>query len=310
MVKYEPTQVKRFAESLKTNSLIKNLPVDLLEKDIWITYILRETRSLSDSKYLAFRGGTCLVKAYLGYYRFSEDIDLTWRGPKIHRRVFRQQVMMPVMDKLSLEWNKHDRVPTGIVGTHSGGVMSYFLLSPQAGSAGIKLKVTVAFDEQMESKPRLLNLQHVPLTTTNKRELSNTFGDIGADYFGELDFWCYRLTEIACEKIRAILTRKLQFARSRDLVDLFRIANGRKLQKVAPAAMVTIKMKSAMKIRSYVDEFKRTTRDLGNHLEQLVSESQSDQVFLEKVRSEPLTKFREELESYLREDILTKIKIE
>ena len=30
---------------------------------------------------------------------------------------------------------------------------------------------------------------------------------------------------------------------------------------------------------------------------------------MEKVRSEPLTKFREELENYLREDILTKIKI-
>ena len=79
---------------------------------------------------------------------------------------------------------------------------------------------------------------------------------------------------------------------------------------MAPADMVVIKIKSAMKIRSYVDEFKRTTRDLGNHLEQLVSESQSDQVFLQKARSEPLTKFREELKNYLREDILTKIKIE
>lgn len=309
-MKYEPTRVRRFAESLKTNSLVKDLPVDLLEKDIWTTYILRETRSLSDSKYLAFKGGTCLVKAYLGYYRFSEDIDLAWRGPKIHRRAFRQQVLMPVMDKLSLEWNKHDRVPTGIAGTHSGGVMSYFLLSPQADSARTKLKFTVAFDEQMEFQPRLLKLQPVPITPTSKRELSTTFGDIGADYFKELDFWCYRLTEIACEKIRAILTRKMQLARSRDLVDLFRIANGRKIQKVAPAAMVVIKIKSAMKIRSYVDEFKRTTRDLGNHLEQLGSESQSDQVFLEKVKIEELAKFRKELENYLREDILTKIGVE
>ena len=209
-----------------------------------------------------------------------------------------------------MEWNKHDRVPTGIAGTHSGGVMSYFLLSPPADSARTKLKVTVAFDEQMEFQPRLLKLQPVPITPTSKRELSTTFGDIGADYFKELDFWCYRLTEIACEKIRAILTRKMQLARSRDLVDLFRIANGRKIQKVAPAAMVAIKIKSAMKIRSYVDEFKRTTRDLGNHLEQLVSESQSDQVFLEKVKIEELAKFRKELESYLCEDILTKIRVE
>lgn len=200
MVRYEPTQVKRFAESLRTNSLIRNLPVDLLEKDIWISYVLREMRALNDSKYLAFKGGTCLVKAYLGYYRFSEDIDLTWCGPKIDRRVFRQQVMMPVMGKLSLEWNKHDRVPTGMVGTHSGGVMSYFLRSPAAGSTGVELKVTVAFDEKMQSQSRLLNLQHVPLAATNKRELSIIFGDIGADYFGKLDFRCYRLTEIAARR--------------------------------------------------------------------------------------------------------------
>jgi hypothetical protein len=214
------------------------------------------------------------------------------------------------MDRLSLEWNKHDKVPTGIAGTHSGGVMSYFLLSPPAGSTKVKLKVTVTFDKHLESRPRLLKLHHIPLTTTNKRELSTTFGDVSADYFSDLDFWCYRLAEIACEKIRAILTRKIQLTRSRDLVDLFRIANGRKIQKAAPAAMVIAKIKSALKIRPYLDEFKRTTRDLAKHLEELVSESQSDQAFLEKVRIEPLVKFSEELENYLREDILTKIKIE
>ena len=307
-MKRDLTQVKRFAESLRTYAQVNNLPVDLLEKDVWITYILQEIRSLSDSKYLAFKGGTCLVKAYLGYYRFSEDIDLTWLGPKIHRRVFRQHVIAPVMEKLSLEWNIHDRVPTGIAGTHSGGVMSYFLLSP--GPTRAKLKVTVAFDERMESKSTLLKLHHIPITSTNRRELSTTFGAIGVDYFKEPDFWCYTLTEIACEKIRAILTRKIQFARSRDLVDLFRIANGRNIQKVAPDAMVLSKIKWAMKIKSYANELKRTTHDLGKHLEQLVSESQSDPVFLTKVASEPLAKFREELESYLREDILKKIKVE
>ena len=67
-MKYSPTQVRRFAESLNANAKTQNLPVDLLEKDVWITYILRELRSLNSSKYLAFKGGTCLVKAYFGYY--------------------------------------------------------------------------------------------------------------------------------------------------------------------------------------------------------------------------------------------------
>ena len=309
-MKYDPIRVRRFAESLKNVSQIKNLPVDLLEKDIWITYILRELRSLAESKYLAFKGGTCLVKAYFGYYRFSEDIDLTWVGSKIHTCPFRNQVLMPIMDKLSLEWYKHDKVPTGIAGTHSGGIMSYFLLSPPTELTRIKLKVTVAFDEKLVSELSLLELQHVPLKDTSKRELSTTFGDISTGYFDKVDFLCYRLTEIACEKIRAILTRKIQFARSRDLVDLFKIANGRKIEKVAPSQMVISKINSAVKIQSYWNEYRRTTKDLATHLKQLASESQSDQVFLEKVRSQELTKFATELEDYLRADILRKIEKE
>jgi len=307
-VKYDPIRVKRFAESLKNVSQIRNLPVDLLEKDIWITYILRELRSFDESEYLAFKGGTCLVKAYSGYYRFSEDIDLAWFGSKIHPRAFRKQVLIPIMDTLSLEWYKHDKVTTGIAGTHSGGIMSYFLLSPPTESPRIKLKVTVAFDEKPVLAPSLLELQHVPLKDASKQEMSTTFGDISTGYFNKLDFLCYKLQEIACEKIRAILTRKIQFARSRDLVDLFKIADGRKLEKVAPSPMVISKINAAVKVQSYWKEYRRTTKNLGTHLQQLASESQSDQAFLEKVAGQKLTKFATELENYLREDILKKIK--
>lgn len=45
---------------------------DLLEKDILIQKILLDL--IKDdffSKNFAFKGGTCLIKCYLGYYRFS-----------------------------------------------------------------------------------------------------------------------------------------------------------------------------------------------------------------------------------------------
>ena len=57
-MRYAPAQVRRFAEFLNANARIRNLPVELLEKDLWITYLLRELRSLDESKYLAFKGGT------------------------------------------------------------------------------------------------------------------------------------------------------------------------------------------------------------------------------------------------------------
>ena len=53
---------------------------DLLEKDIILHQILSD---LSKDEFFApnflFKGGTCLIKCYFGYVRFSEDIDFTWK---------------------------------------------------------------------------------------------------------------------------------------------------------------------------------------------------------------------------------------
>src|SRR5438552_9069322 len=56
---------------------------DLIEKDFILHQILT---NLSENKFFAgnflFKGGTCLTKSYLGYFRFSEDIDFTWKDQK------------------------------------------------------------------------------------------------------------------------------------------------------------------------------------------------------------------------------------
>lgn len=65
------------------NEISKSLPDTqkrLVEKDIILHEILS---NLSNNEYFAsnylFKGGTCLVKTYLGYVRFSEDLDFTWK---------------------------------------------------------------------------------------------------------------------------------------------------------------------------------------------------------------------------------------
>lgn len=54
---------------------------DLIEKDLILHQILID---LSKNKFFhdnfAFKGGTCLAKCYLDYFRFSEDIDFTWKN--------------------------------------------------------------------------------------------------------------------------------------------------------------------------------------------------------------------------------------
>lgn len=57
--------------------------VDLVEKDVILHNLLREISEDSMlRRNLIFKGGTCLIKCYLGYYRFSEDLDFTWRDQK------------------------------------------------------------------------------------------------------------------------------------------------------------------------------------------------------------------------------------
>ena len=92
-MKYDPKKVTKLAEYLVATN---NLPVSLMEKDVWLTYILNELYSIEESKQLAFKGGTCLVKAYYGYYRFSEDIDLTWTGIKVKEHEFRNKVIKQI----------------------------------------------------------------------------------------------------------------------------------------------------------------------------------------------------------------------
>ena len=54
------------------------LRFDIVEKDIWVCYVLQKLFSSENLKNnLIFKGGTCLSKAYDAIGRFSEDVDIT-----------------------------------------------------------------------------------------------------------------------------------------------------------------------------------------------------------------------------------------
>lgn len=51
---------------------------DLVEKDFILHQVLLDlSKDEFFHKNFLFKGGTCLIKCYLGYFRFSEDIDFT-----------------------------------------------------------------------------------------------------------------------------------------------------------------------------------------------------------------------------------------
>ena len=53
-----------------------NLSTVAIEKDWWITAVLRALFALPYSENLSFKGGTSLSKCYNLIERFSEDIDI------------------------------------------------------------------------------------------------------------------------------------------------------------------------------------------------------------------------------------------
>jgi len=84
-------QSPEFGEILLATAQQLGLPEAFVEKDYWVTYVLR---ALADSPYreqLVFKGGTALSKAYGLVERFSEDVDLAiagtegWTGGQIKK---------------------------------------------------------------------------------------------------------------------------------------------------------------------------------------------------------------------------------
>ncbi|MCL4381205.1 MAG: nucleotidyl transferase AbiEii/AbiGii toxin family protein [Candidatus Marsarchaeota archaeon] len=66
---------------------------DLIEKDLILQQLLRDlSLDLFFSKNFAFKGGTCLIKAYTGYFRFSEDIDFTYLHQKMPSGISKKKV--------------------------------------------------------------------------------------------------------------------------------------------------------------------------------------------------------------------------
>ena len=63
-------------ELFKQLSVKTGIQPQAIEKDAWVTLVLRIIFSSQISEYLVFKGGTSLSKAYKLIRRFSEDIDL------------------------------------------------------------------------------------------------------------------------------------------------------------------------------------------------------------------------------------------
>ena len=68
----DPKKVERIATVAKN----MRLPEASVEKDWWVTAVLRALFSLPYAEHLSFKGGTSLSKCWNLIARFSEDVDI------------------------------------------------------------------------------------------------------------------------------------------------------------------------------------------------------------------------------------------
>ena len=77
--------LKGFVPALAKYTGIQNQ--ELLEKDVRLHLLL--TALAGDDRlheHLLFKRGNCLIKCFLGYWRFSEDLDFTWRAGQFAKK--------------------------------------------------------------------------------------------------------------------------------------------------------------------------------------------------------------------------------
>lgn len=94
--------VKLFKEIIDIISEKSNRFPDIIEKDYYVTLILKEIAQRAPGA--VFKGGTCLSKAFRVINRFSEDIDIAFDEHIGHsrRKKVKYQLLLPISELLNL----------------------------------------------------------------------------------------------------------------------------------------------------------------------------------------------------------------
>lgn len=209
---------------------------DLLEKDIVIQKLLLDlSKDKFCSRNLVFKGGTCLIKSYLGYYRFSEDIDFTWKNQSLFQGKSQKdirRIISELKDTLGevlvtsarrrgwdfvLDKEKKEYVEFG-GGNKTITFKVWFDSETMKQRSFVKIQINFVEDVKFDviaRKAFSLLKGHMD------KELLGLYGQDYNEYHESIPLLTYDLKEIVCEKVRAILTRR--GVKARDFVDLFLI---------------------------------------------------------------------------------------
>ena len=180
----------------------KGVPESTIERDYAQNWLLGSLFSSWDG--LVLKGGTGIRKAYVGDYRFSDDLDFTLREDSDEDAVreYIKNAIFLTREGSGIDFEDDFQLKENING-YEGKV--YFKLLRRTGtSIGIKLDLTRPDMEKVILSPF-------------KKKIIHPYSDDR-----EADVVVYRLEEIMGEKLRSLFQR----TRPRDLYDVWYFSGG------------------------------------------------------------------------------------
>lgn len=201
-------------------------PQDYLEKDVILHLLLaRIMRDERVKSKLAFKGGTCLIKCYLGYPRFSVDLDFTW----LDQDAWNQRPSKEVRDlsrgaRRAVEATILDAVKaigiqrTNTIWGHNSEKLTIEAIYDGITPGNSLVKFQVNFCDPVFYKPKELDA-HSLLRGETPPELVLLDEDLTREYAAPVQSVVFDPREIVAEKGRAILTRRVP--KGRDVLDLY-----------------------------------------------------------------------------------------
>jgi len=201
---------------------------DLIEKDLIIHKILKELLSSEHfaDNYL-FKGGSCLVKCYFGYYRFSVDLDFTWKNQKTWESLKKKELRRKLLEEIDILGSLLEGICKEIKLEFQNDPQNdkYFEFGGGGRMVTFKLwknseliKIQVNFVEEILFPFKKISAKTL-LADADIEEDEKAYFEDFLSFYKPIKLLAYDEREILCEKVRAILTRRAQ--KLRDFYDLF-----------------------------------------------------------------------------------------
>jgi len=203
--------------------------LELIEKDFYLNILLSK---LNFESYV-FKGGTCLAKAYLNYFRFSEDLDFTfanqgfWKGKstKNIKKICKEKIDLlgEQIEKIGFDF-KFDKKDTKYIMLGSNNKLVTFKVhytSVLTGNSSF-IKIQINFLEKIIFPCQTRELISLIKQSQFMPEDQIYFKEF-IDFYNPIKIKVYDIKEIVAEKVRSLLTRKA--IKSRDAIDLLFIYN-------------------------------------------------------------------------------------